>query len=251
MTLFLKRRRTIVPESVIDMLEAYGHAAIDARRLGQPVTDPRFGWDNFVGVVHTAMLGDDREQVIQELYQAAVMPPSRNQAIFGAYRLLAEFDGDLADQRFLELCDKSLEYMRFMRFSSGHLTGYEASRWIAVQGELRSSFDGIVEVAVPSRENAPTAKPLGLGESRIIALTAPSPGGNAFYAEHRSDGSYIVFSERPRSSDDPTRTRCDETYLGTFRDLPDLFCAVGNMFGTSPYWVDEDLEPYFPGRRAY
>jgi hypothetical protein len=251
MTLFAKRRRTVVPASVIDMLAAYGQAVINARRLGQPVSDPRFGWDNFVGVVHMTMLGDDRDQVIQELYQAAVTAPSRNQAIFGAYRLLAEFDGALDDQRFWQLCDASLEYMRSMRFSSGHLTGYEAERWRTVHGELRSSFDGIVDVAVPSQENAPIAKPLGLGESRIIALTAPPPDGNAFYAEHRYDGSYVVFSERPRSSDDPTRARYDETYLGTFKDLPGLFRAVGDMFGTSPYWADEDLAPYFPSRRAY
>jgi len=198
-----------------------------------------------------AMLGDDRDRVIQELYQAAVMAPNRNQAIFGAYRLLAEFNGTLTDQRFLELCDTSLEYTRSMKFSSGHLTGYEADRWIAVHGELRSSFDKIVEVAVPGRENAPITKPLDVGESRVIARTAPPPDGNTFHAEHRYDGCYIVFSERPRNSDDTTRTRCDETYLGTFKDLPDLFRAVGNMFGVTPYWADEDLEPYFPSRRAH
>jgi hypothetical protein len=65
-----KHRRAVVPPSVIGRLAAYGQAAIDARRLSQPVTDPRFDWDNFVGFVHMAMLGADRDQVIAELYQA-------------------------------------------------------------------------------------------------------------------------------------------------------------------------------------
>jgi hypothetical protein len=259
MSLFSKRPRSVVPPSVIGMLEAYGQAAIDARRHGAPVDDTRFGWDNFMGPVHMAMLGNDRDQVIQEIYEAAwgTAAPGTTargttvseRRVFGAYRLLAEFDGGLADQRFLELCDISLEYMHSMRFSSGHLTGYERDRWVATHGEVRSSFDGIVDVAVPSREDLPIARPLGLGESRLIALTAPLPSGNAFYAEHRSDGSYAVFSERPRSSDDPTRVRCDETFLGTIKDLPDLFRAVGDMFGTPPFWADDDLQPYFPARR--
>ncbi len=250
MGLFSKRQRTAVPATVIGMLGAYGQAVLDSRRSGHPVTDPRFGWDNFVGPVNMAMLGDDREQVIQDLYNAAVAASDRDHAIFGAYRLLAEFDGALADQRFFKLCDASLDYMHSLGFSSGHLTGYESQRWVEVHGELRSSFDGIVEVAVPSNADAPAVKPLDSGESRMIALTRPLPEGNAFYAEHRADGSYIVFSERRKSNEDPTRARYDETSLGTFADLRDLLRAVGNMFGTRPYWVDEDLEPYFPSRRT-
>jgi hypothetical protein len=250
MALFSKRPRTVVPASVTGMLAPYGQAEIDARRVGRPVTDPRFGWDNFVGPVHMAMLGDDRGQVIQELYEAALAAPGSKQAIFGAYRLIAEFDGALDDQRFLELCDLSLEHLRSLQLSSGSLTGYEAQRWIATHGDLRSSFDGIVQVTVPSQENAPAVKPLGLGESRLIALTAPLPTGNAFFAERRPDGTYVISSERPRSSEDPTRERSEETYMGMFADLRDLFRAVGYMFGTHPYWADDDLNPYFPSRRG-
>jgi hypothetical protein len=142
MPLFSKRPRTVVPASVIGMLEAYGQAALDARRRGSPVDDPRFGWDNFVGPVHMVMFGNGRDQVIQEIYEAAQGPAASKQTVFGAYRLLAEFDGGLTDQRFLELCDISLEYMRSLRLSSGHLTGYERDRWVATHGDVRSSFDG-------------------------------------------------------------------------------------------------------------
>jgi hypothetical protein len=155
------------------------------------------------------------------------------------------------DGRFLELLDASLAYMHQMGYSSGHLTRYEADRWIEVHGDLRSSFDNIVEVAVPGPSEAPPVAVIDVGESRLIALTAPLPEGNAFYAEHQSLDRYLVWSERRTSSDDPTRKRCDESYLGTFTSLLELMRAVGQMFGTQPYWADGDLEPYFPAKREH
>lgn len=248
MSLFSKRQRAVVPANVTAELASYGQAMIDSRRTARPMSDPRFQWD-WSGPVVMALTGENKDGVIGELYRAAIGARQRDQATFGAYSLLADFDGDLADQRFLELRDASLEYLRSLGLSSGHLNRYEADRWIATHGDLRSSFDRIVEVAVPSAGNAPEAKPLGPGESRMIALTAPLPDGNAFYAEHRLDGTYIVFSERPHSSDDPTRVRCDESHLGSFNELPDLLRAVGDMFGTPCYWSDDDLDPYFPRQR--
>src|ERR1019366_4520306 len=103
----------------------------------------------------------------------------RSLVTFGAYRLLAEYDGQLDDPRFWALCDASLDYMRSLRFSSGHLTGHEAQRWNAVHGELRSSFDGIVDVEVPDPVNASGVNELDPGTSKLLALTAPLPEGNA------------------------------------------------------------------------
>jgi hypothetical protein len=250
MGLFSRGSRTIVPASVTAILSDYGQADIDSRRRGRALSDPRYGWDNFVGPVHMPMISGNRDEVIRELCDAAQADPRRELAIYGAYRLLSDFDAALADPRFVQLRDASLGYMHSLGFSSGRLNRYEADRWIEMHGDLRTSFDGIIDVVVPSPEIAPDVGSLGPGESRLIALTAPLPDGNGFYAEHRPDGTYIVFSERPRSSDDLTRARYDETYLGTFTSLPELLRAVGAMFGTRPHWADDDLEPYFPGRRG-
>lgn len=116
-----------------------------------------------------------RDQVIQELYDAALGSPDRPMATAGAYKLLAEWDGGLRDGRFLALLDAYLDLMHQMRFSSGHLTGYEADRWIEVHGDLRSSFDHISDVAVPSRDAAPSASDLQPGQCKRIALTGPLP----------------------------------------------------------------------------
>lgn len=247
MRFFSRRPNPAVPASIVDSLAEYGQAVL-ASRSGPPL-DPRFGWD-YVGPVVTAMNGPQREQVIQELYDAADAAPSQPLVTVGAYNLLYESNTASGDERFIRLRDTVIEYMREQRYSSGHLTRDEADRWIELHGDLRSSFDNIVDVEVPTGADAPPAKDLAVGESRLVALTAPLPEGNAFFAEHRSSGDYIVYSERPKSSDDPTRARYDEDYLGTFSTITDLLRGVGQMFGTRPYWAEEDLEPYFPSRRV-
>ncbi len=251
MGLFSKRQRAVIPPQVIGLLGEFGQASIAARAAGRPVDDPRFGWE-YMSDTMMALGGEHRREVIQELYAAASTSSEadRDLVTFGAYRLLAEYDGQLDDPRFWELCDTSLDYMRSRRFSSGHLTGYEAQRWVAVHGELRSSFDGIVETPVPGPDIAPPVEELGTGTNKLLALTAPLPEGNAFYAERGNDGTYVIFSERQKDSDDLTRVRCEESYLGSFGSLPNLLRAIGQMFGTKPYWADPDLDPYFPSRRT-
>jgi hypothetical protein len=73
---------------------------------------------------------------------------------------------------------------------------------------------------------------------------------NAMFAEHRREGGYAVYLEGPWSVDDPRRVREDQTSMGVFDSLEDLLRARGERLGTPPYWVDNDLEPYFPRRRA-
>lgn len=152
MSLFQRRQpKTIVPGEILALLPAYGAAVLSARAAGQPVTDPRFEWDPFLGPVHTPLMLGDRDRVIGELYDAAANADDRASATVGAYRLLAEFNPKLEDPRFLSLYDDALEQMRMAGFSGAHLTRFEADRWIEVHGDLRSSFDGI-EVRAPDAD---------------------------------------------------------------------------------------------------
>ena len=152
MGLFSNRRgggsggKGVVPPEVLEALPLYGKARL-GQRASQEALEARFGWD-FVGPIVTAAQGPNRDRVIQELYDAANAAQERELAVFGAYSLLTELHGVEGDRRFLELCDASLEYMRKNRFSSGHLTRPEADRWLQAHDDLRSSFDGIVDVPV-------------------------------------------------------------------------------------------------------
>jgi hypothetical protein len=248
MALFGKRPRRVVPASTIASLAAVGRAVIAGKRAGAAGT-PGLEWTD-ISPVSNAMRGPDRGQALQELYDAAQSDADPSMAMVGAYKLLYEADAPGRDERFLALRDAYLNIMHELRFSSGHLTRHEADRWIEVHGDLRSSFDRIVEVQVPPSGQTPAAADLAPGANKLLALTGPLPAGNEFFGERRADGKYAVFSVRCRSGDDPTRERYDETYLGEFASMPDLLRAVGAMFGTRPYWADPDLEPYFPSRRG-
>ncbi len=249
MRLFGKRDRgPVVPSHVRDRLADYGAAAFRAIVTATPVQDPSFGYDGFQEPVFTAMQRDP-DTVVSEIHAAAIAASDRDYAVFGAYRLLAEYDPKSEDARFLELQDASVEFMRRRGLSSGHLTGYESDRWVRLHGDLRTSFDNIVDVPVPLGDRA-EVQTLDAGEVRLIASTGPLPEGNTFHVEKRPDGQLVVFSERLRSADDPVRERYDESQLGTFENLPDALRAVGAMFRSRPYWAHEDLDPYFTEHRG-
>jgi hypothetical protein len=253
MGIFKRGERPVLPAPVLTHLAEYGQDVLTSRS-GSPAGQ-RFGWD-YVGPVGDALRGPKRDRAIQELYDAARSAANQPMVTFGAYNLMLEsrtltLEPGVAtrDKRFLELCDSSLDHLHRLGYSSGILRRDEADRWIEVHGDLRSSFDNIVDAVVPEPSEAPAAADLHPGETRLVALTAPLPEGNAFYAQRQAGDSYIVFSERQYSNDDPTRARYDESDLGVFAAMPDLLRAVGQMFGTRPYWAHEDLEPYFPRRR--
>jgi hypothetical protein len=249
MSLFRREPRRVLPAEVLNSLPDLGRALLAARTGGPPVSDdPRFSWDRVWGPVSRALFGETRDQAIEELYEAAINSPDREMATMAAYGLIAEFLPESEDHRYLSLLDETLGSLRTRRIPSAYLSGYEAERWAAVHGDLRSSYDGLFEVEVPVNDDLPEPQLLEVGASRMLALTHPLPTGNAFFAEHRADGLYVVYSERINSADDPRRVRCEEERLGTFTLLKDLMRALAEMFGSPPHWYDDELEDYFPLR---
>ncbi len=244
------RRKSVLPSRVLAEIAEFGEAHLNARAVGKKPDIDRFGWSDFVGPVSDAVNSPKRDEAVAELYQAARSSPCREYAALGAYALLAEGDAGLRDPRFLELLDEALQTIHSRGLSSGHLTRYEADRWIEVHGDLRTSFDGLREADVPAVGSEPASLAPAPGETRMLALTAPLPDGNAFYVETRSDRKMTVYSERLESDDNPIRKRYDETYLGEFDAYEVLLRAVGEMFGTPPYWFASELEAYFPLRRS-
>jgi hypothetical protein len=81
--------------------------------------------------------------------------------MYGAYRPLSDLGAALTEPRFVQLRDTSLEYMRLLGLSSGHLNTYEANRWVEMHGDRRTSFDGIVDVVLTCPRPRPTSRPSG------------------------------------------------------------------------------------------
>lgn len=236
-----KGQKPVLPAHITSHLADYASQTL--RRRGGARIDQGFGWD-YVGPVINGLRGPDRESIIGELWDLG-SNSSDPLVTVGAYELLNEGASPEDDERFIALRDVTLEYLQANGYSSGDLNRDEANRWIDTHGDLRTGFDRIVKMDLPAEASAPELPSLAVGESLLLALTEPLPHGNAFYAERRDEKTYVIFSERVRSSDDPTRERYEEDYLGTFASVHDLCVALGKMFGTRPWCADDRIAPYF------
>ncbi len=112
-------------------------------------------------------------------------------ARYGGYRIIAEFDAGLKDPLYLDMMDAGLWFMYDRKLSSGHMTGYERDRWVQAHGDVRTSFDRIVEVAPP--EHHVVAIDLRPGGSLIVAKLGPGPLDNQFHIERTAERTYGAF----------------------------------------------------------
>jgi hypothetical protein len=241
---FSKRSSTAVPADVLNQLGAFGEASLEAKVSSRPVSDPRFSWENFFAKASDALRASP-SQAIGEIHAAA---GADQLAQFGGYSLIAEFDASSSDPRYLEMLDASLQMMFDRRLSSGHLNRYEADRWIATHGDLRTSFDRIVEVAPPAPDHAAEVT-LAPGETLMVATMGPDALDNQFWIEHTNAGTFEAFSMRQWESGDPTLTRCAEDSIGKWESVEGVLQSLGSYLGTRPFWSHDQLDPYFTQRR--
>lgn len=241
---FSKRSSAMVPAEVLTQLRAFGEASFEAKVSSRPVADPRFSWETFFAKASAALRADPA-RAIGEIYAAAAADQF---ARFGGYSLIAELDPSTTDTRYLEMQDASLQMMFDRGLSSGHLNRYEADRWIATHGDLRMSFDRIVEVTPPPPGHV-AAVTLAPGETLMVATMGPDALDNQFWIEHTSAGTYKAFSMRRWTSDDTTLTRCTEDSVGDCGNVEGVLQRLGGYLVTRPFWAHEQLDPYFTQRR--
>lgn len=241
---FSKRSSTLIPADVLSQLGEFGEASWSALVAGRTLADPRFGWQGFFSEANAACR-ENLAQAVAEVYGAA---GDNSLARFGAYKLIAECEPGSQDPVFLELMDAALQSMYDRGLSSGHMTRFEADRWIAVHGDLRTSFDRIVEVDPPGPEHVVGIE-LNPGDQLMVATMGPDLLDNQFWIELSADGQYGAFSMRKWDSDAVTLTRCSEDDVGQWDTADGVLRGLGSMLRTRPYWAHEQLNPYFPERR--
>lgn len=241
-----KRSRSGIPTQALATLSAYGRVSFEARAAGHSVSDPRFSWDGFFGPAKSAFDADPIG-AIEDLSRAAGDDPY---ARFGAHSLILEIASDCEHPRCIELTDHALRLMHDAGLSSGHLTRGEADRWIATHGDLRSSFDHIVDMPPPSADRAP-ALALEPGQRVVVATMGPGAIDNQFWIERTGDGSYGVFSMRPPDSAATTLSRYNEGTIGRSDTIDGVLRRLGAYLRSPTYWAHESLVPYFTERRAF
>jgi hypothetical protein len=244
MGLFSKRNSSgLVPSDILNQLSAFGHVSFDATVRGQAVADPRYDWSNFFSrVLHAYQT--NLMQAIAEIHAAAGGDPY---AMYGGYRVIAEFEPATQDPLYLDMMDAGLKLMYDRKLSSGHLTGYEADRWVKTHGELRTSFDRIVDVMPPEHDTASVE--LATGESVMVAKMGPDPLDNQFYIERIGPNTFGAFSMRQWDSDAVTLTRSEETTIPQSDTAEGVLRSLGLYLRLRPYWAHDQLQPFFPERR--
>ncbi len=160
-----------MPGEILSQLSAYGQASFDAKVRGRAVTDPRYDWSNFFSRMLVAYQ-TDLARAIAEIHAAADRDPY---AMYGGYRVIAEFEPASQDPLYLDMMDAGLRLAYDCKLSSVHLTGYEIDRWIKTHGDLRTSFDRIVEVAPPVNHMAQVS--LAVGDSMMVGVMPASESG--------------------------------------------------------------------------
>lgn len=244
MSWFSKQPKTLVPGNVLAQLNSFGSARWEARKSSRPVSDPRFEWDGFFSKVLPAYQSS-LARTVAELHDAAAADPLSR---YGAYQVIAEFEPGCKEPLYLELMDAALKMMYDSGLSSGHLTGYEAERWIATHGDLRTSFDRLVEVTPPSA--SATALSLAPGQAMKVAGMGPGELDNQFWIERTETSTYRAFSMRPKNSEATTLTRYEEQMVGESDSADGILRALGRYLREPTYWALKELDPYFIERRT-
>lgn len=256
MGLFSKGPKKLVPGEILSQLRAFGQASWDAKVSGRSVDDPRFSWTAFFSKVSSALRANPA-QAIAEIDSAA---GDDALARFGGYSLISEFDASNEDPRYLGMMDHALQMMYERRLSSGHLSRYEADRWVATHGDLRTSFDRIVDVApsAPPPSTAPVspepaangpALQLNPGDALMVAKMGPNQLDNEFWIERGADKSFSAFSMRPADSDATALTRYSEESIGRWETADGVLRSLGGYLRSPTFWAQEQLDPYFVERR--
>ena len=240
----VRQSKSLVPPLLLEQLAAFGKASWEAKQNSQPVHNSLYDWDNFFSQFLSAY-NANLSGAIAELHQAAGADPF---ARYGGYRLVAEFDGACKDTLYLAMMDSALQMMYEHGLSSGHMTGYERDRWIATHGDLRTSFDRVVEVERPTVVSVPQFE-LGHGQSVMVARMGPGEFDNQFWVERVDGVTYRAYSMRRSDSEAVTLTRYEEESVGSFESLGAIFRGIGDYLRTPSYWVHSELVPYFPERR--
>jgi hypothetical protein len=209
------------------------------------MTDPRYTWEGFFALAMPA-LRSDPSSAIAAIRAAAGDDPL---AQVGGYSLIAELDPTVTDAGYVAMMDTTLRVMFDQGFSSGHMNRYEADRWIELHGDLRTSFDRIVEIPVPPPDHSAGLE-LAPGETLMLAIIGPELFANQLWIERAANGTYQAFSMREYETGDGTLTRCEEPSIEA-GDTPEVVLrSTGAYLGSAPFWAHDALVPYFTERRA-
>jgi hypothetical protein len=154
------------------------------------------------------------------------------------------------DPRALTILDRALDALRTDGVSYTAVPPFAIDRWTSVHGRSGIHPAGwpsaLIELPVPSVQDAPPVADLADGEARRLAQSPAAPA-NSIYAERRPDGSVQAVVEGVNPETGELR-RWDWEGLSA-PTYPAFLRELGDRLVTHSHWAHDDLVTYFPCRQ--
>jgi hypothetical protein len=161
-------------------------------------------------------------------------------AAMGAQATVMKKASDLADLlAYRAIMDAALEFQRSAGVWEFQLSINEKVYW----QEQHQNEPWLARRDPPSRAAA-AITPLPVGQERKVAVMSNMPDSNEVYVSHPEADRYVAIVEAPLERDSGRgRVRREADIAG---NLYDLYGKLGEAMKLPNYWVDPELEPFFP-----
>jgi len=225
-----------LPENIVSMMEVAGRFEFDPQ---EATIDAGWVWHHLKRPL-LEMARADPEAFLTSL--AAAVVPVGGWAVFGAARTLydvSNIDLALKHPAGREILTASLQFLRDHGVPNNRLTGYEWRFWVDNKGAVEQWLP--VRPA-PSLDQAPITE-FEPGEVRRVAQLTEDFNSNVLYVRCDESGEYAAVVDRKWSEEEPRRARND-WIMSDAIDV--LYRKIAEALQVPPYWVDPELEAYFP-----
>lgn len=227
-----KRNPSELPADIVSMMETFGRFEFDPQESG---IDAAYVWDSLQAPL-LPLTQTDPDAFVTSLAEAVI--PVGGWAAYGAARTVMNLlDGKLDHPSYHAILQASLQFLRDNGVPNNRLNGYEWQFWLDHEGRTEPWL-----VGRPAPEQGSVSE-LQPGELRRIAQVTADAESNVICVRHGDEQGYVAVIDSVRSSDDQQRVQTVWLGAGT---LHDLYVRIGESLQVPPYWVDAELEPYFP-----
>jgi hypothetical protein len=224
-----------LPENIVDLMATFGRYEFDPTGS---TTDPGFIW-NEVCAPLLPIAQADTPGFLRALANAVL--PAGSWSVYGGSRLVQDLlGGDVDDVSYHAMLEASLDFLRALGVPRSRLNGYEDEFWRRTRGRTEP---WLTSRPLPSD---PDLTPLAPGESRRIAQVERGDQSNAVIVRVTDTGVFEALIDARRSDDDRRRVT---NLWKTASSQYDLYRDVAESFQVPCFWVDPQLEPFFPYAR--
>jgi hypothetical protein len=221
-----KNKSSLLPADIVPLMAKYGQARWNLEYDG-------FKPGPFDEELQKLPPDAQRSWVVA-LSEAVV--PVGGWAAYGAEETVMKALGHPVDlPAYRAILDCALDFQRSVGVWESQLSINEKVYWDKQHGDE----PWLIPRKSPARETTPiTALPVG--QERKVAVMTKVPDSNEVYASHPETSKYVAIVERGA---DRERVRLEAATAGS---LYDLYWKVSQGMTAPNYWVDPELEPFFP-----